>query len=139
MRSGKVESRKEEAICFVQHSSSSSPSSLGVAAAASALLLPPSPLPALDPLTCCCLLLFLWEPFLEVGGGRKSSPPSLPRTPSEASAGGTSGVNFRGSGRGSEGRQHPKLGESRDQGKRPHMLLVFISTSDWTRRLVPAQ
>lgn len=46
------------------------------------------------------------------------------------------GVNFRGSGRGAEGRQHPELGESRDQGKRPrhhswcfHHFFFFFSFS----------
>lgn len=82
-----------------------SPHASLAAASASAPLPPPSPpppplpLPLLDPPSPAgiCLLLLLRELFLELGGGGRSPPPSLPWTLGKASGGKKEGRggNFR--------------------------------------------
>ncbi|KAI3355254.1 hypothetical protein L3Q82_017881, partial [Scortum barcoo] len=79
---GQEGEEEEKRRSFVKH-----PSLLSSLAAAASAPLPPPLLLLLDPLSPpgICLLLLLRELFLELGGGGRSSPPSLPRTLCKAS------------------------------------------------------
>uniref|UniRef100_UPI0037E78B07 uncharacterized protein n=1 Tax=Semicossyphus pulcher TaxID=241346 RepID=UPI0037E78B07 len=117
------------------------PSPLPSLAAAASAPLPPSapPLPLLDPPSPAgiCLLLLLRELFLELGGGGRSAPPSLPRTLGKASGGvkGGRAGDFRRSRQESRGEATPWFtGEQRREEEKRISLCLRRAKQDQRRQ-----